>query len=123
MVGVIEKFAWPGGAGNPISIDLWVSQENATQIKAIQQSTLTTTKVTALQWWICAFDQETKVWYERAYPLEPHTITGIIKGKDNLEFNVDLTGASVKDGIDVMVYKVSMSVAPAANQAVFSALR
>jgi hypothetical protein len=56
------------------------------------------------------------VWYERAYPLEPHTITGIIKGKDNLEFNVDLTGASVKDGIDVMVYKVSMSVAPAANQ-------
>jgi hypothetical protein len=116
VVGVIDKFSWPGGPGNPITIDFWVSQENANQLKAIQQGTLTTAKVTALQWWICAFDQETKVWYERSYPLEPDTITGIIAGKENPELNVDLTGAPVKDEIDVSVYKVSMSVQPPANQ-------
>jgi hypothetical protein len=116
VVGVIEKFSWPGGAGNPITIDFWVSQENATQLKAIQQSTLITAKVTALAWWICAFDQETKVWYERAYPKNVPAITGTIAGKDNPELNVDLAGVPVKDGIDVNVYKVSFSVQSAANQ-------
>jgi hypothetical protein len=116
VVGVIEKFSWPGGAGNPITIDLWVSQENATQLKAIQQSKLTT-KVTALEWWICAYDQEAKVWYEQAYPKNVPAITGTITGKDNPELDVDLLGAPVMmDGIDLNVYRVTMSVTPAANQ-------
>jgi hypothetical protein len=115
VVGVIEKFSWPGGAGNPITIDLWVSQENATQLKATQQSTLTTTTVKALQWWIADYDQEKKLWFEQSYPLNPTSISGQIGGKDNPELNVDLTGAPAKDGIDVLVYKVSISIVPAAN--------
>ena len=31
--------------------------------------------------------------------------------------DLDLTGQPAKDGIDVMVYKVSIQIAPAANQA------
>jgi len=115
VLGVIEKLSWPGGAGNPITIDFWVSQENATQIKAIQQSTLTTSKITALEWWIAAFDQETKQWYEQAYPLDPVTVTGLVVPAENPEINVDLAGAPAIDGVDAMVYKISIQIGPGAN--------
>jgi hypothetical protein len=44
-------------------------------------------------------------------------------GGANPELNVDLTPVAAKDGIDVMVYKISLSVVPGANltyQLVFS---
>jgi hypothetical protein len=115
VVGVLEKFAWNGGVGDFISIDFWCSQENAVKLKDAQQSTLTTTRVDTLGWWIINFDQEKKIWYEQAYPNVP-TISGIVGPQDNPELNVDLSGAPAKDGIDVMVYKVSMQVACGANE-------
>lgn len=114
VVGVIEKLAWNGGAGDFIAIDFWTSQENAIQLKTAQQSTLTTTRVNALNWWVINYDQEKKVWYEQSWPVGG-PVTGIIGPQDNPELNVDLSGAPAKDGIDVMVYKVSMQVAPGAN--------
>jgi len=123
VVGVIEKFNWNGGVGDPIQIDFWVSQENATQIKAFQQSTLTTTKINNLGWWVINYDQETKVWFEQAYPAglatgSPQTyITGLVTQHDNPAIDVDLNFQAVKDGIDVYVYKCHIEVAPAANAA------
>lgn len=116
VVGVLEKFAWPGGVGDAITLDFWCSQ-NATQIKSLQQLTLKNTSVTALSWWVADYDQETKLWYEKSHalPVSGTPITGIINGKDNPELNVDLVGAPAADGIDVMVYKVSIQVVPAAN--------
>jgi hypothetical protein len=115
VVGVIEKFAWNGGVGDPLLIDFEVSQENATQIKALQQDTLKNTRVNDLGWWICDYDQETKVWFEQSYPTSAPTITGTISGNGTPGLDVDLTAIPVKDGIDVNVYKVSISVVPAAN--------
>lgn len=115
VVGVIEKFEWNGGVGDPLKIEFWVSQENATQIKAAQQSTLSTTKIDSLGWWVIGFDQETKMWYEKSYPIE-NAVSGIIAGKDNPELNVDLTPVPAKDGIDVNVYKIAIGIAPAANK-------
>jgi hypothetical protein len=114
VVGVIEQLSWEGGVGDPIAIDFWCSQENATKIKALQQSVLTTTKVNQLGWWIIDFDQETKVWFEQSYPATG-AITGSISGKDDPALDVDLTPVPAKDGIDVNVYKITISVAPAAN--------
>jgi hypothetical protein len=119
VVGVIEKFSWNGGVGDFIQCDMWVSQENAVKLKTAQQSTLTTTRVDSFSWWIINFDQEKKIWYEQSYPLEPAIITGIVGPQDNPELNVDLTGAPAKDGIDVMVYKVSIQIACGANQQFF----
>jgi len=117
VVGVIEKFNWNGGVGDALQIDFYVSQQNATLIKALQQSVLTNTKVTALGWWIADYDQETKQWYEQSFPKAPTTITGVISGKDNPELSVNLSPVPVKDGIEVNVYKVTIHVVPAANQA------
>ena len=117
VVGVLEKFEWDGAAGHPVNLEFNVSQENATQLKASQQSTLTTANIKSLAWWILDYDQETKVWYEQSFPANAgNAISGVLSGsKDNPALNVDLAGAPVKEGIDVFAYKVSISVAPAAS--------
>jgi hypothetical protein len=114
VVGVIEKFSWNGGVGDAIKVDIWMSQENAIKIKSAQQSTLaSSSKVNSLGWWIINYDQETKVWYEQSFPLNPAKITGQLKAG---AVNVDLAGAPVKNGLGVLVYKVSLQVSPGANQ-------
>jgi len=117
VVGVMEHFVWSGAVGAPIEIDVWMSQENAFQIKALQQLTLKDTKVSELSWWIGDYDQETKMWYEKSHPLGSGKVTGNINGQDgNMDLDVDLVGAQAASGIDVLVYKVTLKVVPGANQ-------
>lgn len=116
VVGVLEKFSWAGGVGNALQFDFWVSQANAFQIKSLQQTTLKSTIVDPLGWWIADYDHETKTWYEKCFPMSTATITGTLADKDNPELNVDVKGEPAKDGIDVMVSKISMNVVPGANR-------
>jgi len=117
VVGVMQSWKWGGGVGQTIDIEVWMSQENAFQIKALQQLTLKNTSVTALAWWIGNYDQETKVWYEASYPLGSGLISGIINSESgNMSLDVNLKGEPAADGIDVMVYMVTIKVAPGANQ-------
>jgi hypothetical protein len=113
VVGVLEKFSWAGGVGDAINFDLWCSQENATALKALQQLALKNSKVKGLGWWIVDYDQEVKQWFEQSYPQSESAITGLAAGKS---LNVDLIPVPVKGGIDVDLYKISVSVVPAANQ-------
>jgi len=115
VVGVLEKFEWDGSVGGALKFDFWVSQENAFQIKTLQQTTLKTTRSDSLGWWIADYDQETKQWYEQSFPQSSKAVSGIVANRDNPELNVDLTPVPAKDGIDVMVYKVSVAVVPGAN--------
>lgn len=113
VVAVLEQFEWNSGVGDPLNFICWVSQENAFQIKTLQQMTLKTTKITAFGFWIANYDQETKQWFEQAYPQNPEQPGGLLSGGN---LNVDLTPVVVKDGIDVNVYKVSFAISPPANQ-------
>src|SRR5262249_18316079 len=106
VVGIIEKFEWSGAVGGAINIDFWVSQENATLIKTLQQSALATTFVKQLGWWIADYDQERKTWYEKSFPMGTTTITGIISGKENPGLDVILTPSTVQNAPPL--YKVSM---------------
>jgi hypothetical protein len=115
-VGVLEKFSWAGGVADPLKLVFHVSKENAIQIKSLQPTTLKSITVSKLAWWIGDYDQVTKAWYEKSFPMSSSTISVTIQGEDNLPLNVDLTGAPVKDGTEVMLYKVTMEVVPAANQ-------
>jgi hypothetical protein len=114
VVGVLEKFSWAGGVGDFIQLDFYVSQENAAQLKLLQQTILKTAAVKQFGWWIADYGQDTKAWFEQAYPQSPPS--GIIAGKNNPALNVGLTPVKVKDGIDVNVYEVNIQVAPPANQ-------
>jgi len=118
VVGVLEKWSWDGKAGGTLEVEAWMSQENALQVKYLQQLTLKNTKIQSFGWWIADYDQELKTWYEKCFPIDPTpNITGLINGQDgNMDLDADLVGAQAASGIDVLVYKVSFKVAPAANQ-------
>ena len=116
VTGVIERFSWAGGAGDPISLVFYVSQQNATQIKAVQQSALRSTAVKQLAWWIGAYDQEARQWFEQAYPIHS-SVAAVVAGGAHPSLDVDLAPTSVKDGIDVNVCKIGLAVVPSPNQA------
>jgi hypothetical protein len=116
VIGVVDKFSWAGGAGDAIELDFWCSHANASAIKLLQQDTLKTNAVKGLGWWIVDYDPEVKQWFEEAFPASGAAITGLIAGQGNPELNADLTPVPVTGGIDVDVYKISISVVPAANQ-------
>ena len=110
-VAVLEKLSWNGGVGGPLSLDFYLSQQNALQLKSLQQLALKTTTVKSLGFWIGDYDQETKQWYEQAHPDQ--LLTGVLDGKDSPSLNVDLNPVQSTGG---NLYKVSLAVAPAANK-------
>jgi hypothetical protein len=112
VIGVLEKFTWAGGVGDPLVLDFYVSQENASQLKMLQQTVLKNLAVKAVNLNIIDYDQEVKTWFTA---FTSGQLSGIITGKANPQLNVDLNPVVPKDGIDVNVYKVSISISPAAN--------
>jgi len=113
VVGVIEKFTWRGGICDAITIDFFVSQENAVKIKSIVQAALRSTQVTTLAWWICAYDDETKLWFEQAYPDPAKKgVTGHINGRTKPILEAHLTPTKVGDNIDTNVYRAKISIVP-----------
>jgi hypothetical protein len=113
VVGVIENLTWTGGVGDPIALQFYVSQENATRLKALAQSGLKTTSIQSIGWWIGDYDQEAKTWFEQSKPASSPTIQAMIQSNS---LNVDMTPVPVKAGIDVTVCKVSIKIMPPANQ-------
>lgn len=118
VVGVLDHFSWSGGVGDPLSICCYISAENGMQLKALQQLTLKTTSISSLGWWIADFDEETKQWYEEAYPLAPQLITGQVNApsKGDIRLHVGAEPEKVAPNIDINVYSLQIEVVPAANQ-------
>jgi hypothetical protein len=118
VVAVVESFSWGGGVGDPISVSMYMSQENATQIKALQQLTLKTTTIKKFGWWIADYDEEVKKWFEQAFPLAPQEVTGQINapGKNDIRLHVGSEPEKVAPNIDVNVYSVHIEIVPAANK-------
>ena len=115
-VGIIETLSWAGGVGDPISISAFISSENAQQIKAKLQTTLKTTSIKHLSWWIVNFDEENKAWFEECYPKDPTHITGQLNAAGTtVRLSVDNDATKVASNIDVNVYRVYLEVVPAAN--------
>ena len=111
VVGAMEKLLWNGGVLDPIAIDFYVSQANATQLKQLQQLTPTPTQVSSLGLWIANYDAAAKVYYEQFFPLSQPTVAGTLSGSTPL--SVSLIGGPVATGAAVSLCKVSMTVAPA----------
>ncbi|EYF05025.1 hypothetical protein [Chondromyces apiculatus] len=117
VVGVIDSFSWGGGVGDPISISAYISAENAQQLQVKQQTTLKNTKVTKLSWWLVNFDEETKAWFEEAYPMNPQEVAGQLNapGKTDIRLSIASEAVKVAPNIDVNVYNVFFEIVPAAN--------
>lgn len=117
-VGVIENFSWGGGVGDPICISAYISAENAQQLQVKQQTTLKTTTITKLSWWIVNFDEETKAWYEEGYPIDPQEVQGQLNapGKSDIRLAVASEPTKIAANIDVNVYNVYFEIVPGANK-------
>ena len=116
-VGVIDSLQWMGGVGDPISINAMISSENAQQIKTKLQTTLSSTKITKLAWWISNFDEINKKWFEEAYPKDPSHVTGQLNapGGNDVRLHIADEATKVAPNIDVNVYQIAMEIVPAAN--------
>jgi hypothetical protein len=115
--GIIESFTWNGGVGDPLCISAYISAENGEVLKAKMKSTLSTTKIDTLAWWITNFDVESKLWYEEAFPKTPLTVKGMLNapgGKD-IRLQVADQATKVAANIDVNVYNVYFEIVPGAN--------
>ncbi|MBI4750043.1 MAG: hypothetical protein HY774_16280 [Acidobacteria bacterium] len=119
VVGILESLTWSGGKGDPLVFQVYVSQENASQLKNLMEKTLSSTSVNKLGLWILNFDEEAKSWYEEFYPVSPDTLNTQINapgGKD-IRLHVADSPTKISPNIDVNVYKVEFEVVPGANQA------
>jgi hypothetical protein len=122
-VGVLDSFSWGGGVGDPISLSVYLSTENAQQIKTKLQTTLTTTSIKKLSWWIANYDEVNKVWFEEAYPLgkasgSKFLISGQLNAPGGKDVRLHVADEAVKvaPNIDVNVIEVSFEIVPAANE-------
>lgn len=116
-VGVIEHFSFAGGVGDPLCISAYISAQNAEVLAAKMKTTIDTSIVKKLGWWICNFDEENKVWYEEAFPIDPVTVSGQLNapgGKD-LRLAVSSEPSKVAPNIDINVYNLYFELIPAAN--------
>jgi len=118
VVGVVENISWGGGVGDAISISTYMSSENAMLLKTLQQLTLKTTSISVLGWWVGDYDEETKVWFEQAYPLAPLEVTCMLNAPSPKDIRLHVADDPVKvaPGIDVNVYNCYFECIPAANQ-------
>jgi len=117
-IGIIEHFSWGGGAGDPIAISAYVSTEFANQLKAKQKTTLSTTAIKKLGWWIVNYDVENKAWFEEAFPK---TADGFVAGQLNAQggkavaLQVAEQPTAISSNIDVQVFQIYFEIVPGAN--------
>ncbi|MEO1338398.1 MAG: hypothetical protein AAFV29_22340 [Myxococcota bacterium] len=116
-VGIMESFHWEGGVGDPVCISSYISAENAEVLSAKMKATLDTTIVSELAWWIVNFDEENKVWYEEAYPLDPSVASGQLNapGGKEVRLNIGAQAVKIAPNIDINVYPFYFEAIPAAN--------
>lgn len=117
VVGVLDSFYWGGGVGDPVVLSSYISAENAEVLSAKMKTTLDTNIVSNFAWWIVNFDEENKVWYEEAYPLDPETCSGQINAPGGKDMKISVASAATKvhPQVDVNVYNFYVEVIPAAN--------
>lgn len=114
-IGLIETFRFEGGSEDPIRLVAYVSKDLAANIRAKLASPLSSTKV-KVAWYIIAFDNQLKNWYEAA----------VVKGAGKVDANIDTNkgqvqmfianeGTRISPSLDIEVYRFEMQIVPAAG--------
>ena len=117
VVGLIAHFSFAGGVGDPICISAYISAENQAQLKGKLQTTLASTIIKQISWWIVNFDEEVKVWFEEAYPKDPAILAAQVNAanKTDIRLHVSDEPTKIAANIDVNVYNMYIEIVPAAN--------
>ena len=115
VVATLQTVAWGGGVGDAFSFSCYMSQENALQLKTLQEQTLPPPNISSIGWWITNYDPEPKVWFEELYPKSPaYPSAKINVVGNNVRLNVNLVGTQVGPTVGNYLYNVSFEIVPAA---------
>jgi hypothetical protein len=114
VVAAIQKVSWGGGVGDAFSFSCYMSQQNALQLKTLQQQTLRITKIHTIGWWVTNYDPQPKLWFEELYPKSPANPYAKLNGVgDNVRLDVNLVGTQVGSNVGDCLYHVSFEIVPA----------
>jgi hypothetical protein len=118
VVGIITQVSWAGGLTDALSFSVYVSPPNAKMLNAARQSTLQSTKVDTLGFWIGNYDQETKAWYGEFYPKSPQYLSGQLNrvSASGIRLGVANSPVNIGPGRNIPVYQVYFEIIPAAGQ-------
>lgn len=111
-IGLIESFRYEGGARDPIRIVAYVSKDAAADIRAKLARPLSSARL-KVSWYILAFDDDKKAWYEAA----------LIRDGQKAEASIDVDGGQaqmfiashgtrITDTLDLKVYRFEFQVIP-----------
>lgn len=115
VVAAIQTVSWGGGVGDAFSFSCYMSQENALQLKTLQQQTLRTPNISSIGWWLTNYDPEPKIWFEELYPKSPAYTNAKLNGVgNNVRLNVNLVGVQVGPTAGNYLYNVTFEIVPAA---------
>lgn len=112
-VGLIERFAYAGGAEDPIRIGAYVSRAAAANIRAKLAQRVTSTGL-QVAWYVISYDDDADQWYEAGY----------LDGGANADANLDTAGGELQisianqsvpiaDTINIRVFKFDFQIIPA----------
>jgi hypothetical protein len=116
-IGLLESFKFAGGEDDPIRIVAYVSKSVAADIRAKLSRPVSTTKL-KLAWYIIAYDDDAKLWYEAA----------LIKDKAKADANIDTASGQlqmfisneptrISESLELKVYRFEFQVVPAEGNA------
>jgi hypothetical protein len=110
--GLLESFSFEGGAEDPIHIVSYVSKGVAASIRATLAQPLTNTKV-KVGWYIIAFDDEAKAWYEAAFVKDATYVEALLDTSlGEVQMFIANEGTSVSDTLDLRVYRFEFQIIP-----------
>jgi hypothetical protein len=111
-VGVINEFRFEGEEDAPIRIVAYVSKATAANIRNRLASPVTSTTV-QVAWYIVAYDDERKQWYEAAFIKGGAKASANVDVMDGvLQLSVDSKSTRLDDQLDILVYRMEFQVVP-----------
>jgi hypothetical protein len=111
-IGLIDSFKFAGGDDDPIRISAYVSKSTAADVRAKLASPLPNTKV-KLAWYIIAFDDDQKLWYEAAIIKDKAKASAVLDtASGQLQLFIANESVRIAPTLDIKVYKLEFQVVP-----------
>jgi hypothetical protein len=114
-IGLISAFRYPGGSDDPIRITCYVSKDTAANLRAKLASPLTSTKV-KVQWYIVAFDDDQKNWFEAAFVQDQAKADAVVDTtRGQVQMFISNEPTAISETLDIKVYKFEFQIVPATS--------
>jgi hypothetical protein len=115
-IGLLERFRYEGGEGDPISMRAFISKGNAADVRAKLARPLANTSL-KVGWYIIDFDGEQKLWFEAAFIKSAKFAEANVDSADGeLQLFIANSGTRINEVLDIGVYAFDFQVVPADNK-------